>query len=167
MSERLSIFPLPGAILFPGLQLPLHIFEPRYRELVGSALAKDGRIGMIQPQRAEAGAPLYTVGCVGKIGDVEALEDGRYNIVLEGQHRFRLIRELSVSTAFRQIEAEPIAEPAEAYLSAVERAGFEVEAKRFAEAQGYIVDWDSVARLDDRTLIDGVSQIAVVPRPLM
>ena len=160
MSERLSIFPLPGAILFPGLQLPLHIFEPRYRELVGSALAKDGRIGMIQPQRAEAGAPLYTVGCVGKIGDVEALEDGRYNIVLEGQHRFRLIRELSVSTAFRQIEAEPIAEPAEAYLSAVERAGFEAEARRFADMQGYSVDWDSVERLDDETLINGVAQIA-------
>ena len=50
MSNRLSIFPLPGAILFPGLHLPLHIFEPRYRALVSDAMARDRRIGMIQPR---------------------------------------------------------------------------------------------------------------------
>ena len=71
---RIPIFPLPGAILFPGLQLPLHIFEPRYRDLVGSALAKDRLIGMIQPQQSKDGAPLYDIGCLGRIGDVEALE---------------------------------------------------------------------------------------------
>ena len=86
-ATRLSIFPLPGAILFPGLQLPLHIFEPRYRTLVGSALARDRRIAMIQPQGPDEGAPLYAIGCVGRIGDVEALDDGRYNIVLEGEAR--------------------------------------------------------------------------------
>ena len=162
MSEttRLSIFPLPGAILFPGLQLPLHIFEPRYRELVGSALAKDRLIGMVQPQRNAEGAPLYAVGCVGRIGDVEAIPDGRYNIVLEGQQRFRILRELDVTTAFRQVEAELIEEPANQVLASVERAGFEFEAKRFAAMQGYSVDWDSVERLDDETLINGVAQIA-------
>ena len=162
MSEttRLSIFPLPGAILFPGLQLPLHIFEPRYRELVGSALAKDRRIGMVQPQRNGENAPLYAVGCVGRIGDVEAMPDGRYNIVLEGQRRFRILRELDVATAFRQVEAELIDEPQDEVLASVERAGFEFEAKRFAAMQGYSVDWDSVERLDDETLINGVAQIA-------
>ena len=59
MPTRLSIFPLPGAILFPGLHLPLHVFEPRYRALVGDALARDRRIAMIQPQRAGDDAPLY------------------------------------------------------------------------------------------------------------
>lgn len=53
MSRRLSIFPLTGAVLFPGMQLPLHIFEPRYRALVGDALIRDRQIAMIQPQRAE------------------------------------------------------------------------------------------------------------------
>lgn len=159
MSRKLSIFPLPGAILFPGLQLPLHIFEPRYRELVGHALAKDRLIGMIQPQRAREGAPLYEIGCVGRIGDVEALEDGRYNIVLDGEARFRVIRELEVNTPFRQVEAEFIEERPDQYLSSVERAGFEFEARRFADAQGYSVDWDSVSRLDDETLINGVAQI--------
>ena len=157
---RLSIFPLTGAILFPGLQMPLHIFEPRYRALVSDALARDRRIAMIQPQRPVAGAPLFDIGCVGKIGDVEAMEDGRYNVVLDGEQRFRTIRELDVTTPFRQVEAELLDEPMEEYLSSVERAGFEREAKRFADAQGYSVDWESVTRLDDISLIDGVSQIA-------
>lgn len=160
MTLRLSIFPLPGAILFPSLQLPLHIFEPRYRELVGSALAKDRLIGMIQPQRNAEGSPIYEIGCLGRIGDVEALEDGRYNIVLEGVSRFKVVRELDVTTAFRQVEAELIEDPRDEVLASVERAGFEFEAKRFAAMQGYSVDWDSVERLDDETLINGVAQIA-------
>jgi hypothetical protein len=157
---RLSIFPLSGAIVFPGLQLPLHIFEPRYRALVGDALARDRRIGMIQPQKPVEDAPLFTVGCVGKIGEVEAMEDGRYNIILEGESRFRLLRELDSATPFRQVEAQLIEDDEGEALSPVERAGFEQEARRFADAQGYSVDWDSVEQLDDMSLINGVSQIA-------
>ena len=159
-STRLSIFPLAGAILFPGLQLPLHIFEPRYRELVGTALARDRRIGMIQPQGPAEDAPLFAIGCVGRIGEVQALDDGRYNIVLEGEARFRVLRELDVATPFRQVEAELLAELGEEVLSSAERAGFEREARRFADRQGYSVDWVSVERLDDVLLVNGVSQIA-------
>ncbi len=158
-TTRLSIFPLSGAILYPGLHLPLHVFEPRYRALVSDALVRDRRIAMIQPQRSAEGAPLFEVGCVGRIDDVEALDDGRYNIVLEGEARFRVLRELEVSSPYRQVEAELITE-ASSVLSPIERAGFEREARRFADAQGYSVDWESVQRLDDETLINGVSQIA-------
>ncbi|WP_184248140.1 LON peptidase substrate-binding domain-containing protein [Novosphingobium chloroacetimidivorans] len=157
---RVSIFPLPGAILYPGLQLPLHIFEPRYRALVGDALVRDRLIGMIQPQRPVEGSPLFEIGCLGRIGDVEAMEDGRYNVILEGQSRFRILRELDVTTPFRQVEAELLPEPENQSLAAVERASFEREARRFADAQGYSVDWDQVSRLDDQSLINGVSQIA-------
>ncbi|WP_421850803.1 LON peptidase substrate-binding domain-containing protein [Novosphingobium sp.] len=157
---RLSIFPLTGALLFPGLQLPLHIFEPRYRSMISDSLARDRRIAMIQPQGQYDGAPLFQIGCVGKIGEVEAMEDGRYNVILEGISRFRLLRELDVTTPFRQVEGELIEDDAGASLSAVERASFEREARRFADAQGYSVDWDSVGRLDDVSLINGVSQIA-------
>jgi Lon protease-like protein len=159
VGQRISIFPLPGAVLYPGLQLPLHIFEPRYRAMVSDALARDRRIGMIQPQRPMEGASLFTVGTLGRIGEVEALEDGRFNIILEGETRFRIIRELEVTTPFRQVEAELIDEPTGQVLAAVERAGFEREARRFADAQGYAVDWESVTRLDDMSLINGVSQI--------
>jgi uncharacterized protein len=157
--QRISIFPLPGALLYPGLHLPLHIFEPRYRAMVSDALARDRRIGMIQPQSQQEGAPLFEVGCLGRIGDVEAMEDGRFNIVLEGEARFRVLRELDVSTPFRQIEAELFDEPPDQVLAAVERAGFERQARTFADAQGYAVDWKSVTRLDDASLINGVSQI--------
>jgi Lon protease-like protein len=157
---RISIFPLSGALLYPGLQLPLHIFELRYRAMISDALARDRRIGMIQPQRPVEGAPLFNVGCLGRIGQFEALEDGRYNIVLEGEARFRVLRELDVSTPFRQIEAELLEEGADNSLAPVERASFEREARRYADAQGYSVDWSSVARLDDGSLINGVAQIA-------
>ena len=157
---RLSIFPLTGAILFPGLQLPLHIFEPRYRALVGDALARDRRIAMIQPQGARQGGLLFEMGCVGRIENVETTEDGRYNIILGGEARFRLVRELEVATPFRQVEAELVDDPDDEALSIGERAAFEAEARRFADLQGYAVDWDSVARLDDASLINGVSQIA-------
>ena len=163
---RISIFPLTGAILFPGLQLPLRIFEPRYRAMVKDALARDRRIGMIQPRielkkaRPSDSAPLFSVGCLGKIADVEALDDGGYNLVLEGQARFRMLHELDVATPFRQIEAELLDEEEHPALAPVERASFEREARRFADTQGYAVDWEAVARLDDESLIDGVSQIA-------
>ena len=157
---RVSIFPLAGAILYPGLHLPLHIFEPRYRAMIGDALARDRRIGMIQPHRQAEGSPLYEVGCLGKIDNVEAMEDGRYNIVLQGEARFRIVKELDVTTPFRQVEAELFDEPEDEALAAVERAMFERESRRFADAQGYRVDWESVTRLDDVSLINGVSQIA-------
>lgn len=160
VGTRLSIFPLGGAVLFPGLQLPLHIFEPRYRALVGDALARDRRIALIQPRLPGERAPLFSMGTVGLIDEVEALDDGRYNIVLEGMARFRLLRELDVTTAFRQVEGQLIEEPADEFLSSIERAGIEQEAQRFADRQGYSVDWDSVSQLDDLALINGISQIA-------
>lgn len=160
MATRLSIFPLTGAVLFPRMQLPLHMFEPRYRALVSDALVRDRRIAMIQPQRPEEGAPLFQIGCVGRIGEIEAMDDGRFNLILEGESRFKLVRELDVSTAFRQIEAELLEDDENETLSHAQRGGFEDEARKFADRQGYQVDWDSVERLDDMSLINGVSQIA-------
>jgi len=157
---RLSIFPLAGALLFPEMHLPLHIFEPRYRALVSDAMARDRRIGMIQPSGEGETPDLYAVGCVGKIAEVEALDDGRYNLVLEGLSLFRVRRELTVSTVFRQVEADLIAPPEPDDLSIGRRASLEVESKRYAEAAGYQVDWDAVARLDDASLVNGIAQIA-------
>jgi Lon protease-like protein len=160
MTKRLPIFPLTGAVLFPGMQLPLHIFEPRYRAMVGDSLIRDRLIAMIQPQRSVEGAPLYEVGCIGRIGEIQAMDDGRYNVILEGTARFRVVRELDVATAYRQVEAEIFVEDEDETLTHAQRGGFEREARHFADAQGYSVDWDSVERLDDRSLINGVSQIA-------
>ena len=158
--QRISIFPLAGALLFPRMHLPLHIFEPRYRALVSDAMARDRRIGMIQPREAGLVPPLFEVGCVGRISDVEAMEDGRFNIVLEGTARFRVLRELDVATPFRQVEAEVEEATGTDVLAAAERAALEREARRFAELQGYAVDWSAVTRLDDEALVNGIAQIA-------
>lgn len=162
-TTRLSIFPLPGALLFPQLHLPLHIFEPRYRAMVSDAMARDRRIAMIQPRpdtrRGEEPA-LFDIGCVGKIAEVEALDDGRYNLILQGVSLFRVARELVVTTPFRQVEAQLLPTPRDETLSLGERAGLELESKRFAEAHGYHVDWTAVGRLDDVSLVNGIAQIA-------
>lgn len=160
-TKRLSIFPLPGALLFPGMHLPLHIFEERYRALINDAMARDRRVGMIQPKTAGDKPELFNIGCVGKIIDIEALEDGRFNIVLEGVARFRTVAELDASTAFRQVEAE-IEDPKEQdeVLASIERAALEIESRKFAELQGYQVDWDSIGRLDDFAFVNGIAQIA-------
>jgi uncharacterized protein len=157
---RLSIFPLAGALLFPRMHLPLHIFEPRYRAMVTDSLARDRRIGMIQPKGPGEPPPLFEIGCVGRIAEVEALDDGRFDIVLEGLARFRVVRELEVATLFRQIEAELIADPEDEHLALGERASLELESRRFADAQGYAVDWGAVSRLDDESLVNGIAQIA-------
>ena len=162
---RLSIFPLAGALLFPRMHLPLHIFEPRYRALISDAMARDQRIGMIQPRpannRDQVETPeLFGMGCIGKIAHVEAMEDGRYNVVLEGLSRFRLLRELEVTTPFRQVEAQIEAEMADEPLAGIQRADIEGESRRFAERQGFAVDWEAVGRLDDEALVNGIAQIA-------
>lgn len=160
-TKRISIFPLGGAILLPDMQLPLHIFEPRYRALVGDALARDRMIGMIQPMGGGDNPSLFAVGCLGRIGDVQALADGRYNIVLEGLQRFTMVRELEVTTPFRQIEATLWDEDDTSdTLSLGERAALEAEARRFADAQGYAVDWNAVSQLDDFSLVNVIAQIA-------
>jgi len=157
---RVSIFPLPGALLLPGMDLPLHIFEPRYRALIHDAMARDRRIGIIQPRGTGPVPPLFDMGCLGHVSHIEALDDGRFNIVLTGLARFRLVRELDVATQFRQVEADVEQAPQEdEFLHAVERAALEQEARRFADILGYVVDWTAVSRLDDTALVNGIAQI--------
>src|SRR5580765_8464019 len=106
MSDLLPIFPLPNVVLFPNVFLPLHIFEPRYREMVADAVKSDRLIGMalLQPgweRDYEGRPPVYPVGCSGVITHVDQLADGRYNIVLRGVERFR-IREEDHGLSYRR-----------------------------------------------------------------
>jgi Lon protease-like protein len=161
---RVPIFPLAGAILFPRSQLPLHIFEPRYREMVSDAIDGSGRIAMIQPQRLDHDnqAPLYEVGCLGEIVGVEELEDGRYNIVLLGTNRFRLVGEPAVDALYRcaDIDVGAFDDREPPPLSLAQRAEVEQEARRLGDAMGLAVDWNAVSRLDDELLVNAIAQVA-------
>ncbi len=99
----LPIFPLNGAVLFPGTSLPLNIFESRYIEMVNYSLARDRYIGMIQENKNNS---LYNVGCVGKIHSFNETNDGRYLISLHGDRCFKVIKELNLNFNFRIVNAE-------------------------------------------------------------
>ena len=161
---RLPIFPLSGAILFPRSQLPLHIFEPRYRDMVRDSIDGAGQIGMIQPQRLDDDnrAPLYAVGCVGEIVGVEELDDGRFNIVLLGTNRFRFIRDLCFDAAYRcaEVDIGEFDDGEPPALSLAQRAEVEREARRLGDVLGLAVDWDAVSRLDDEMLVNAIAQVA-------
>lgn len=163
---RAPLFPIAGAILFPRAQLPLHIFEPRYREMVGNAIDGDGLIAIVQPQSAETEGgdepPLFDVGCVGEIVGLEELEDGRFNIILNGSNRFRIIGEVDLDTPYRVADLDVGAfddrEPPP--LAMARRAEVERESRRLGDALGLAVDWDSVSRLDDEILVNAIAQVA-------
>jgi Lon protease-like protein len=102
---RLPLFPLP-LVLFPGASLPLHVFEPRYRQLLADCRAGDGRFGIVVS--GDAGAPgPGTVGCVAELRDVQSLPDGRANIVVEGAERFALARLAESTTPYLVGEVRP------------------------------------------------------------
>ncbi len=86
--QLLPIFPLP-LVIFPGAALPLHIFEPRYRELLADCRRGDGRFGIVLATGGpERELPRGHVGCVAEVQEVHPLPDGRSNIVVEGVERF-------------------------------------------------------------------------------
>jgi len=161
---RVPLFPLPGAILFPRSQLPLHIFEQRYREMVKDVIDGAGQIAMIQPLRLDDDnlAPLYGVGCVGEVVGVEELDDGRYNIVLLGSNRFRLVRESEVDAPYRcaEVDIEQFDDSEPGPLAPIQRAEVEREARRLGDALGLAVDWAAVAQLDDEMLVNAIAQVA-------
>ena len=114
MSDLLPLFPLPNVVLFPNVFLPLHIFEPRYREMVTDAVASDRLIGMVLLRPGwdkdyEGRPPIYPVGCSGVMTHVERLPDGRFNIVLRGLERFRIVEE-DQDRPYRRALVEPLAE---------------------------------------------------------
>jgi Lon protease-like protein len=114
MADLLPLFPLPNVVLFPNVFLPLHIFEPRYREMVADTLRGDRLIGMVLLKPGwehdyEGRPPVYPIGCSGLMTHVEQLSEGRYNIVLRGVERFRILQE-DHSRSYRCALAETIAE---------------------------------------------------------
>jgi len=163
-SDLLPLFPLPTVVLFPGVFLPLHIFEPRYREMVADALATDRLIGMTLlrdgwQSEYEGRPPIFSVGCSGLITHCEKLPDGRYNVVLRGLDRFRVLSE-DQSRAYRRARTEPVPERE---LSSEERARLReqrhrIEALIAPSEKGGGIDPRSAAALTDEDLVNALAQ---------
>ncbi len=113
LPSRIPLFPLPDVVLFPSVFLPLHIFEPRYRQMLADALRGDRIIGMVLLKGGrddiEEPPPVYPIGCAGLISHAETLQDGRSNILLRGIQRFRVVEE-ATDCAYRQAQIESLPE---------------------------------------------------------
>ena len=114
LPPTIPLFPLQDVVLFPNMQRPLHIFEPRYRDLVTDAVQGDGLIGMVLLRPGyeadyEGNPPIFDVGCAGEIVQAEELDDGRWLILLEGRVRFRVLGE-DHSRSYRVADVEALAE---------------------------------------------------------
>jgi len=170
LPEILPVFPLTGTLLLPGTTLPLHIFEPRYRNMVEDALGGDKVFGMIQPfvpqednrplPGAEEEAPkLYHVGCAGYIEKWEKAPDGRYGIYLRGVNRFRLEEELAVHRGYRRVkanyEAYSEAKPDETWHC--DRPALRRALEGYAKALGLQLQLEEIDRIQDMELVDGLS----------
>jgi Lon protease-like protein len=164
----LPLFPLPNVVLFPGVSLPLHIFEPRYREMVADALAADRLIGMVLLRPGwntdyDGRPPIHAIGCSGVIVHAERLQDGRYNIILLGLDRFRIVDE-NHERAYRRATIAALPEPAldDAGRQAVHELRRKLEARlgflRDASGQGRTTQADQLAALPDAEFVHSISQ---------
>ena len=150
--EVVPLFPLSGALLLPRGQMPLNIFEPRYLAMIDDALKGERVIGMIQPEpetgRQPEIPPLLKIGCLGRITQFAETGDGRYIVTLTGISRFRLLEELSATTAYRQarIDYEPFAADfvPRTGEEEVDRKGLLKALKDFAKANDLKIDWKGV-----------------------
>lgn len=125
-SGQVRLFPLPNSVLFPHVLLPLHIFEPRYRDMTAEALEGDRLIALalLAPgweADYDGRPPIRPMACLGRIATHQRLDDGRYNLLLAGMTRVRVLEELPADKSFREATVEVCADryPPE---TAVERA---------------------------------------------
>ncbi len=162
----LPVFPLTGVLLLPGGQLPLHIFEPRYRNMVADALQAGGHIGIIQPltprqdNRPPPGAegetpPLYEVGCAARLEGHEQAPDGRYLIRLRGLQRFRIARELPQHGGYRRVEAEygEFAGDSAEVVAELDNAPLLAALAVYSAEKGIAVDWEQLRPLAGAVLL--------------
>jgi len=111
----LPIFPLPDLTFFPHTLLPLHIFEPRYRAMITDCLARDRRLAVVglkpgYESSYDGKPPVHAIAGAGVIVRCERLATGRFNILLKGEQRVRIDRELATDTLYRMAIATPLAE---------------------------------------------------------
>lgn len=159
LPEVIPVFPLTGALVMPGTQLPLNIFEPRYLQMVEDALRSDRIIGMIQSDSAQQDA-LYRVGCAGRITSFAEIPDGRYHIVLAGLCRFDRGIEVDTTGGYRRFGVDWQAYTCD-YApidndSVIDRTRLIGLLRQYTEAHQLEVDFSSLDKAPDELLVNGL-----------
>jgi len=169
LPDLIPVFPLPGALLLPRGQMPLNIFEPRYRAMVDDTLTAGWRlIGMIQPDPAHPGLEerpnLFKVGCVGRITQLAETGDGRYLIQLTGVARFRVLEELAADTPYRQcrVTYAPYADDfvARKGEDAVDRKTLLRALSEFLKANDLKADWEGIEDAPNEALVNALAMMS-------
>jgi uncharacterized protein len=165
----IPVFPLAGALLLPRGQMPLNIFERRYLDMVDDAL-RDGHrvIGMIQPDPAHPAIPerpnLYKVGCAGRITQFTETGDGRYLMQLTGVARYRVIQELSVTSAYRQCRVDfvPFIDDFTARKGEdqVDRKAVLSALTQYLKANNLKADWEGIDNAPNEALVNALAMMS-------
>ena len=169
LPETIPVFPLTGALLLPGGQLPLNVFEPRYLAMFDAALAGSRLIGIIQPALHEGGAVessrpvLSSIGCIGRITSFAETGDGRYITSISGICRFRLLDEVGAGHPYRTFRIAPMI--ADLSLEdeeekSVDRTELLRVFRAYLDANKLEADWESVERAGNRTLVNSLSMMS-------
>ncbi len=162
LARIIPVFPLSGVLMLPGGNLPLHMFEPRYREMVRDSIAMTRLIGMIQPRETDRESPigepdLYNIGCVGKITSFRETDDGRYYLTLRGICRFdyveevpndKLYRTALVSYAKFRADTQPVDDE-----KVLDRDSFLASLRSFFDRHSIDVEWETLAKVPDVPLV--------------
>ncbi len=166
LPQTIPVFPLPGALMLPRARLPLHIFEPRYLQMLDDTLKTSHRlIGMVQSYEAPGSGEkmLHSIGCAGRLTQFSETEDGRYMITLAGMSRFRIQQEVTGFTPYRRCDVSwdgfgADLGPAEEDKG-FERDGFLDLLARYFDALALSTDWESLKEADDELLINSLSML--------
>lgn len=166
LPPTIPVFPLPGALMLPRARLPLHIFEPKYLQMIDDTLKTEHRlIGMVQPraQKSGDGRELQSIGCAGRITQLSETEDGRYMITLAGISRYRISKEVSGFQPYLQADVSwdgferDLGKPE--IDKKFDRPKFLDLLNRYFEAQSLSTDWDSLKDAEEELLINSLSML--------
>lgn len=168
LPDTISVFPLPGAVLLPRARLPLHIFEPRYLQMLEDALKTPQRlIGMVQPlprQSEEGKEDLHSIGCAGRVTQFSETEDGRYMVTLAGVCRFRILGEMPGGfSPYRRCDVNWTGFERDLGRGesddGLDRVAFLKLLGRFFASRGLSTDWESLKEAEDELLINSLSML--------
>lgn len=166
LPPTIAIFPLPGALMLPRARLPLHLFEPRYLQMLDDTLKTPHRlIGMVQSYEVPGTGErkLHSIGCAGRVSQFSETEDGRYMITLAGMSRFRIQQEVTGFTPYRRCDVSWDGFSADLGPTETDK-GFERETflnllARYFAALDLSTDWDSLSEAEDELLINSLSML--------